>query len=81
MLQLLPDGVREKTLRLLFSLAPCAPSCKTERETQRDPAIYFKCKFYQFTPATDTKVLNAAYPTSTVVRVLFTLIKEDIFVF
>lgn len=86
MLQLLPDGVGEKTLRLLFSLAPCTPSCKTKRETQRDPAIDFKCKFYQFTPATDTKVLNAAYPASTVVHVLFTLLKktaflQDVFVF
>lgn len=49
MLQLLPDGVREKTLRLLFHWHPAHPLVKPrERERERDPVIDLKCKIYQF---------------------------------
>lgn len=49
MLQLLPDGVGEKTLRLLFHWHPAHPLVKP-REKERDPIIDLKCKIYQLMP-------------------------------
>lgn len=66
MLQLLPDGVGEKTLRLLFHWHPAHPLVKPskgEGERERDPVIDLNFKIYPFMslPSPATKMSKVEY--------------------